>query len=196
MSDLTDFQTDIRNWTARPDLDDARVLSFIRMAETSIDLTLRVREAIEVVTGPIDSDRRVTLPVDFNSMDYLRPVDGVPLRFEVKDNFFSIDNTSGCYTIVGNQLRVGSSIAVDASVEMAYYKKVPQFIDASTWLHSYYYNIFLQSSLAAAYLYLQEYERSAALTEVINGWIESANMKSVSSQIAGPLKKRVPRRIG
>lgn len=181
----------------RPDLDDARILSFIRIAETSIDLTIRVREGMGVVTGTIDADRRVTLPIDFNSMDYIRPVDGKPLEFEVKDNFFSMDSTFGKYTIIGNQLRVGTSVVVGTDVEMGYYKRVPQMTGPSTWLHTYYYNIFLQSCLSAGFLYSQEYDRASALTGIIDGWIEAANTKSISAQIAGPLRNRhSARRIG
>jgi hypothetical protein len=199
MSDFTTFLSDIRTWGLRPDLDDPTVTTFVRMAETTLDTQMMVREAMQIVNATIGSNGRVSLPPDFNRVDYVRPVNGTPYHFVVKDDFFQMDNTWQHYTLIGDQILIGGTLSdVDTlTIEMNYYRRIPKFTDDSTWLHQYYYNIFLQACLSALFQFSQEFERATAVANVVAGWVADANMNSINSQITtSVLTKRVPKRLG
>lgn len=198
MSDFTDFLDQIRSWAMRPDLSDDVVTSFVRMAEASLNNALFVKESLVIATETVDAVGRVTLPSDFRSMDYLRRNGGTPLRFVVKDDYMTMEDNTGYFTIIGQELLVGGEIGVDGIVvEMGYYTNVPVFSDAATWLYSKYYNIYLQSALAAAAMYSRELEQATSLAQAASALVQAANELSHNSQIGGGvLKKRVPVRIG
>jgi hypothetical protein len=199
MTAYTDFVENIREWAARPDWSDALVLSFIRTAEAQIARRLRVKEMMEIADGLVDSNR-VKLPVDWKELDYVRVNNGLPLHYQARDDFFSDKgDRSRKYTIVGNYIMFGATIdAINGfPVEISYYKDVPPFVDDPTWLSLHYYDIYLQKCLSVGYLYGVEVEKSVAISNVVDGFIDAANDEHINSRNSGSvLRRRGTRRIG
>lgn len=189
-----------RKWSARPDLSNDLMETFVRSAESFIDREMRVKESIVVSSDVFDADGRFLLPNEYNELVYIKPENGNPLHYSTYDNFFSADGTTGEYTTVGNTIICGSSYAA-MDLEVAFYSKVPHFgtenADTPTWLFNYYYDIYLQAVNVALLFYSQEWERSTSLQEIVMSWIAKANGNSKIAQMSGsPLIRRPARRIG
>lgn len=199
MSDFSTFLDDIRNWTGRADYSDAIVTSFVRMVETQIKDALRVREMIVRSNAVITGDGEVALPEDWVEAEQIRIADGKPLEFITNDEFWNGSRHRGNYTIIGNDIAFGADIdeVTGLTVSMAYYQHLPQFVDESTWFHTKYYNIFLQSCNAASALFNQEFERAASINEVVGSMIEAANATYRRGKISGSVLRTKPgKRIG
>lgn len=195
MSDFTDFLGQIRSWTARPDYSDSIVTSFVRMAETTLKDVLRVREMI-VDAEALIVNRKVALPVDWVEAYLITDGNDKPYHYIARDDFFAgKDIGKDKYTIRGNYLWFSAPIDVSEGldVHMSYFQHIPTFTDMSTWLHSKYYNIFLQSANAAAALYSEEFERAATINGFVTGLVEAANATMKRGEISGS-KLQMPRR--
>lgn len=191
MTDYTTFQDNIRDWVGRKDFSDALVTSFIRMAETSLTQSLRVREMV-VTADALLVDNKVALPYDWVEAEFVRFTNGKPCYFLTNSDFY--DGTpkgADKYTILGSEIEFGKQIdpSVGLSVTMSYYQQIPSFTDVSTWLHAKYYNIFLQSCNAAAALYSQEIERAATLNEFVGTLAEAANATYRRGKVSGSVLK-------
>lgn len=187
MSDFTNFLDDVRRWVARPDWDDATVTSLVRMAETTLSQSLRVKEMVVRSVATI-TDGRVALPVDFVEAELILGPNGKPLVFRSNNEFFNADRKPHhWYTIVGRDIVFAAPIdLIDGTeITMWYFQFVPQFVDASTWLHTYYYNIILQSTNAAAALFAQEFERASSIEGLASGLVQSANGTYEKSKSSG-----------
>lgn len=199
MTVFTDFIGNIRDWTGRPDYSDALVTSFIRMAETTIKDSLRVREMI-VDADAVITDRRVALPADWVEAHMITDANMRPYYFLTNDDFFSAKNNGkDKYTLRGNYIWFNAPISETEGlgVSMSYYQHIPPLTEDATWLHSKYYNIFLQSCNAAAALYSQEFERASSINGIVGGLIEAANMSYVRGKVSGStLKIKQGRPIG
>lgn len=195
MSDFTDFLAQIKSWTARPDYSDDIVTSFVRMAETTLRDVLRVREMIVDADATI-VQRKVALPVDWIEAYMVSDANDKPYHYLPRGDFFAgKDIGKDKYTIRGNYLWFSAPIdeIEGLGVSMSYFQHIPTFTDASTWLHSKYYNIFLQSCNAAAALYSEEFERAATINGFVTGLVEAANATMKRGEISGS-KLLVPRR--
>jgi len=73
MASLTQLQTDVADWLNRQDMD-ARMGSWVRMAETDIAELLRARCMVTQVVQPIDA-ALISLPADFLEMEQLQDHD-------------------------------------------------------------------------------------------------------------------------
>lgn len=198
MSDFTVFLDDIRNWVGRPDFDDQLVTSFVRMAETTIKDSLRVREMI-VKANAVITEGIVALPVDWVEAENIRITDGKPLEFKTNDAFYGGERNRSNYTILGNEIEFGAPIdeVEGLKVTMAYYQHLPPFVDATNWFHTKYYNVFLQSCNAAAALYSQEFERASSINEFVGTLIEGANATYRRGKVSGSVLRVTPgRRFG
>ena len=197
MSDFTDFLSIVRKWVGRPDFDDSLTTSFVRMAETTLSHTLRVKEMIVRSVATI-VEGRVALPLDFVEADLILGPEGKPLLYRTNEEFFSESTKpKHWYTIVGNEIAFSAPIdEIDGTeIVMYYFQFVPTFVDASTWLHSKYYNILLQSCNAAAALYSQEFERATAVEGVASTLVENANATYTRSKTSGSvLRTQIVRR--
>lgn len=191
MSDFTDFLNVIRKWTARPDYDDAIVTSFVRMAETTLSQSLRVKEMIVRSVATI-TEGRVSLPLDFVEAEFILSPKGNPLLYRTNEEFYGRDvKPDFWYTIVGGEIVFSAPIdeIEGTEITMYYFQFVPSFTDGSTWLHSKYYNIFLQSCNAAAALFSQEYERATAVEGVASSLVEAANMTYQRAKTSGSVHR-------
>lgn len=199
MTDFSNFLDDVRLWVGRKDYSDAVVTSFVRMAETSLSQTMRVGKMV-VRSEAIATEGRIALPADFLEAEMVRFPSGKPLEYKDPDTFYSaVNKGSRWYTILGQEIEFGAPIdAIEGlSVSMSYFQHVPAFTEASTWLHRYYYNIFLQSCNAAAALYGQEFDRATALEGLVSGMVSAANDTYTRGKTSGSvLRVGNPKRIG
>lgn len=198
MSDFSNFLTDIRNWTGRPDFDDTLVTSFVRMVETSLKDSLRVREMV-VRAKAVVTTGVVALPEDWVEAEQIRFTDGKPLEYKTNDAFYGGERNRTNYTILGNDIEFGAPIdeVEGLAVTMAYYQHIPTFTNASTWLHAKYYNIFLQACNAAAAMYSQEFERASSINEFVSSMVDAANATYRRGKVSGSVLRVTPgRRLG
>lgn len=199
MSDFTNFLTDVKAWVLRPDYSDPLVTSFVRMAETTLSQSLRVRESI-VVADAVITNGVVPLPVDWVAAEFIRFTGGKPLEYKDNQSFYNADNRGwNWYTILGSNIEFAAPIDQinGLSITMAYYQFVPTFVDGATWLYQKYYNLYLQSCNAAAALYAQEFDRATAIETLASGLVESANNTYLVSKTSGSVLRKIgPRRIG
>lgn len=201
MSDLTNFLDDIRAWTGRKDFPDPLVQSFVKMAETTLVLSLRVREML-VTADAVCTENKVALPYDWAEGDLVRFTNGKPLRYITNDDFYDVDpiyRDPRTYTIAGNDIEFGAPIDQTEGLEvtMRYFQHIPPFTDAKTWLYDKYYVIFLQSCNAAAALYAQEVDRASQIEGTVSGMIQAANAMYRRGEISGSvLRRNTGKRIG
>jgi hypothetical protein len=199
MSDFTDFLAVVKEWVGRTDYSDAVTTSFVRMAETTLTLSLRVREMI-VTSDAIVTEGKVALPIDWAEAELIRFTGGKPLIYIPHNDFYGADEKrTNWYTLLGNDIEFGSPIDEIEGLEvtMSYYQHIPTFTDDATWLFSKYYNIYLQSCNAAAALYSQEFERATSLEGFVSTMVEAANGMFRRGNISGSVLRRPPpARIG
>lgn len=191
MSDFTVFLDDIRSWIVHKEYTDPVVTSFVRMAETTLSQSLRVRQMMLTETLPV-TDGQADLPDAFVEAEMLRVGTNKPLEFKTVEDFFSNEGRkNNWYTILANKIVLGWEYSVDEtpSVEMTYYTFVPTFTSATNWLHQKYYNIFLQSSIAAAALYAQEWERASSIEALASGLVDAANNTHKTGKVSGSILK-------
>jgi len=200
MTDYTVFQDAVRDWVGRSDFSDATVTSIIRMAETTLSQSLRVRQMV-VRADAIIANGRVALPLDFIEAEIIRITNGAPLVFRTPDEFYvNTVRPKEWYTILGEEIEFGAPIPEieGLRITMSYFQHVPTFVDVATWLYTYHYNIYLQACNASAALYAQEFERATSIEGIVSGLVEIANMNYNKGKISGStLRTRLVRkRIG
>lgn len=187
MTAIADFMEQIRLWNARPDFSDALCDGFIRTAESHLSKVLRVKEMMQISDGLL-TQKRVSLPVDWRELDYVRVNDGPPLKYIARTDFFSANfDTCRKYTIVGNYILFGADIAVDDNldVEISYYRNIPHLGDDPNFMYEYYYDIYLQATLIPAFLYQIETERAAAQGTYVSTLVGMANDEHMVSKVSG-----------
>lgn len=199
MSDFTNFLDDIREWAIHKEYTDSVVTSFVRMAETTLSQSLRVRPMMVTETLTV-TNGRATIPDDFVEAEMLRVGTNKPLEFHTVEDFFSNEGRKKMwYTFLAGDIVLGWEYneGDTQNVEVTYYQFIPQFTVNTNWLHTKYYNIFLQSALAAAALYAQEYERASSVEAFASGLVESANNTHRVGKVSGSgLKMSRGRAIG
>src|SRR6187455_239003 len=112
MTAIHDFCDTIRSWLALGDdvYPDEVVTSWVRMAESILSKELRCKEMVQIDTGEL-IEQRYLLPADWRELIFVRVVDGRPLRYTPKDDFYNPDfseDAKGCYSLSGDYLIVGA----------------------------------------------------------------------------------------
>jgi hypothetical protein len=196
MTDFSDFKTQIAEWANRQDWSDALVTQFVRMAESKLNMELRVALMIELDDGVITS-RCAQLPPDWLAMDLVRVAndagaDGfLPARYKARDEFFNQqdDRTWMYYTIVGTQMYFGGSPnPVDGTeYKIAYYGEIPVFSDTQTsWVYSKYPSLYLSAAMMHAYLHAVGEEQNAAnAKQLAEDMIQKLNAAHLGAKASG-----------
>lgn len=195
MTAIIDACDTIRSWINRDseDYNDTIVVSWIRMAEADLSDRLRCADQIGIDTSVVN-DGRVLLPSDWRELDFVRIVDGYPLEFADRTNFYakSPDAQLRHYTITGNYLLVGGppTVSVPRSVEISYYQSVPPLYDPNTWLQTKYPNLFLMACMVSASAFGVEDERVQGFEAKIAAIIQTINDKHQQSKTSGSRLRR------
>jgi hypothetical protein len=190
MTALSDQCGIIRKWLDLGDevYPDEVVTSWIRMAEEQLSKKLRCKDMIQIDTGLL-IQQRYLLPSDWRAMDFLRVIDGKPLRYSPRDDFYNpdrkyIDDQKNCYTIIGNYIIV-TAYPDGRSVEISYYQDIPALNGSATWLVNQYYTLFLVTTLNMAAMYAIEDERQPLWSGKSDELISDINSEHASSKASG-----------
>jgi hypothetical protein len=188
---LTDFCTTIRSWLnyGEDEYPDTLVTSFIRMAETTLSVTLRVKHMLQIDTA-ILNENRVLLPSDWLEADLVRVVGGKILKFRAREAFYTpvLDDENynvGYFTISGNYLITGPGVTDGATLELHYFQNIPELGEVSNWLLTYYPTLFQFAVMAAAENYARDFEAAGAWTTQATAIVSQLNedyMKSKAPQ--------------
>lgn len=191
MTAISDFCNVIRKWlNIGPDeYPDDLVSTWVKMAEEQLSTSLRCKHMITIDTAVI-TEGRVTLPLDWLALDFVRVVDGAPLHFRSRDDFYSNDYkvenyNRGHYTLSGNYLIVPAGMSNNLSVELTYYQSIPPLSDGPNWLMQYYSRLYVASTLAVASMYAIEDERAVTWQTAAQAFIDQINEEHLKSKASG-----------
>lgn len=202
MTALSDFCTTIRAWLnyGEEEYPDALITSFVRMAETTLSTTLRVKHMLQIDTGVVAADR-VLLPSDWVGLDLVRVVDGDVLKFRPRAQFYAAsddDNYNvGFFTVSGNYLIVNSTGLDGATVELHYMQDIPALTDPANWLLTKYPTLFQFAVMAAAENYAREFEAAASWEGKVSALVSQLNDEyTLSKTPQGQAITQTPRKKG
>lgn len=197
MSDFQDWCSTVRDWINRDieDYPDTVVASWFRLVENDLSLRLRCQHQISLRTGTA-TDGRLSLPCDWQELDFVRVADGAPLMYKPRDDFFSIDASSATkyYSITGDYLLFRGYGDTEVQVEISYYADVPKLTARNTWLQEKFSSLFLKASIVAASSFGVEDERATGFAADVSNQIQTINDNHLKSKASGSRLKRVPRR--
>jgi len=192
MTALSDQCNLLRDWLGIGEevYPDSVVTSWIRMAEEILSKDLRCKDMVQIDTGLL-VDQRCLLPSDWRAMDFVRLVDGRPLRYIPRDDFYNpafeyTDDQKNCYTLAGNYLIVGGiNVTSGTSVEITYYQDIPPLGDEPSWLSTKYPTLFTIRTLHIASMYSIEDQRNALWKEQADELVASVNSEHALSKASG-----------
>lgn len=202
MTAISEHCTVVRQWLdyGEDEYPDTLVTSWTRMAEQSLSMNLRCKHMIQIDTGLV-STSRVPLPEDWLELDFVRIVDGHPLSFRSRTEFYTPpipadpNYNSKHYTLSGNLLMVGGNIADGREVEITYFQEIPPLIDEPNWLMKHYSGLYVFSTLAAAALYGIESDQAQVWKDQASEMVSTLNGEYLKSKASGS-NLAMPRRKG
>lgn len=192
MTALTDQCDKIRLWLneGTDEYPDALVETWIRGAEEDLSNRLRVGDMIQIDTASM-TDGRFTLPADWEEMEMVRVVDGDPLTYKNRNDFYTQNeegtyDNRGKYTIAGRFVEVG--MATDAApieIEMTYFGRIPPLGDDANWISGKYPQLLLYSALHVGCLYGLEDDRASMWETKVNDTIALLNNNYKAARVSG-----------
>ena len=188
--------TDVKAWL-NFEYSDELIESWVRVAFEAMSDTLRCSHMVTIETAEIDVDR-VLLPVGWLEMDFLRDLEGGPIHFRSREDFYRTDlENDGYYTVSGNHLIMGGSPtdSVPKQVELTFFEKLPTSFDETHFMFTSYYTLTLYGVLAASADYSEDDENALKWNGVVANRISAINDQYKSGRVAGSRLRR-PRRYG
>ncbi len=203
MTVLSDFCTVLRSWLnlGADVYPDSIVESWIRICDENINVSCRSKHMIQIDTGVLVVDR-VLLPTDWLELDFIRLVDGKPLKFRERTEFYTPNeddenDNQGYYTITGNYLIVGNPDVDGKTVEISYYQNVPALGADANWVYTNYQGMYIFGSLAVAAMYAVEDERAPTWQAAFDAVVGRINDGDKIAKTSGSvLKRNRPRSFG
>ena len=191
MTAASDYCETLRNWLAIGSdvYSDQVVITWIRMCEEVLSKNLRCKDNLQIDTGLLFQDRYL-LPTDWRDLDFVRIIDGRPLRYVPRDDFYNPaepykTDQKNCYTLSGNYVIVGGTHVDGLQVEVTYYQDVPPLGEEDTWLQLRYPTLFTLKTLHIASMYAIEDERSTMWDTESGKLLADANKEHASSKASG-----------
>jgi hypothetical protein len=175
----SEFVTSIRGWTGykNPDrLSDSLIMSWVRIGEERLNEDLRIADMVQIDTATIYSNR-VTVPNDWIANDFLRFENGAEILFVNRNEFYSLKDSSGKYTVAGRFLIIGgdNDTVEGLTVELHYFGGVPQLMNTATWLTSRHVKLITAATMIPASIWLQEPDRAASWELSVSGTVAKLN---------------------
>jgi hypothetical protein len=202
MTAIGDHCDNVRSWLnyGPETYPDSLITSWTRMAEEMISTDLRCKHMIAVDTALVEQSR-VSLPTDWEELDFVRFGEGGPIKFRDRYTFYSNPDSDpnknqGYYTITGNYLILGGNIGDGVNVEISYYESVPPLGDEQNWLMKHYSRLYLSATVSVAKMYASGEEQQAmvfdAATQDLINRINERHMaaKSSGSRLNMPRKTK------
>jgi hypothetical protein len=177
LSTYTELIASVANWAHRSDLT-ALMLDFVTMAEARISRDLRLRKQITsttlTTTGGV---RSVALPADWLEFENLSlsaggtsralvyvPVEHIDVKY---DSAFT--GMPAVYTIEGENILLAPTPDAAYNIGCMYFARFPSVITAdSNWLLTNHPNIYLFSTLAEVFHYIQNPDQIQIFTARYN----------------------------
>lgn len=191
MTAISDFCTTIRSWLNYEGYSDELITSWVRIAEEMISERVRCKHMIWIDTAAVTKGR-VVLPGDWLDLDFVRIVDGYPLEFMDRTNFYAkpavADSTynQGHYTISGNFLMVGGDTSIPGrNVELTYYQNVPPLGNVANWVQTYYPGLLISATLSVANAFGLDDARSTSWATSLQSEINVINENHLKSKASG-----------
>lgn len=189
-----ELQTAVKNWLERPDLADARVQEFIRLAEAYFQRKLRHREMEKRDTLSV-SGRYTSLPSDYHQMNRVA-VNGASgaLRATTPAQMQDLQDSRGFtqgepthYAIVGSELEVYPTPGETYTLNLFYRRTLPALSDSNTtnWLLDRSPDLYLYGSLFHSAYFLDFDERLQAFAAPMDAAIRDLNVQSDESSYGG-----------
>lgn len=190
MAVIDDFRTVVRDYLVHPEYSDVLVDSFIRQAESNLSRNMRVKEMVIISDAPV-VEARVALPKDWRELEYVRFNNGKTLELVDRDKLFGASRPHNYFTLVGDYITFGNELDVvdGTAIEIAYYAAAPHLAAGESWLHKFYYDIFLHSAVAAGFIYAVEPEKSSSLLALTQQLVSNANDEHTMSKSSGSVIK-------
>lgn len=200
MTAISDFCDRVNDWLNQS-YEEPLITSWVRLAEERLNDTLRIADMIQIDVGTILQDR-VTLPSDWQELDFVRRIGGGPLHYISRDEMYArnsrrVTETGERYTITGNYLIVGGEVDdVDGKqLEISYYGDVPQLGDITNWVVQRHSGLLLAATLVAGTMYGIEDERIPIFTAYATDTINTLNNNHKVARASGSVLN-APRRKG
>ena len=164
-----ELKTAVINWLDHLDSQDL-VPQFVELARAKINRKLMAREMTCVgeavgVADQTDYD----LPADWAGARQVS-VDGLDLEYltpELFTNDLKRERSSALfYTIRANKIRFSSAPGEGATIELVYYRKVPELVEDTdtNWLLENHPDCWLYLAVAEGHRYVMDEERMATMT--------------------------------
>lgn len=192
MTAISDHCDTIRAWLNFGDTEytDTLITSFTRMAEERLSEDLRCKHMIAIDTALVEQSR-IQLPLDWQELDFVRFLDGGPLKFRSRTEFYTNpandpNRNYGYYTITGNYLIVGGDIGDGINIEISYYESIPPLDADPNWLMTYYSRIYTSATISVARMYSEgEEEKAMVWDAATQDFVNRVNERHMESRISG-----------
>lgn len=197
----TNLRAEIADWLNRQDLTN-QIPTFIRLLETQVERSLRVRHMVTRSTIQVSS-QFTNLPADYLSLvnvqldtDPVTQLEYVPMGHldDVRRQYPSASKPM-FYSIVGTQIEVAPVPDATYDMEIVYYAKIPKLATGTqetNWLLDNYGDLYLYGALMNAAPYLEDDQRVGLWSTALNAILEDIRLADERSRAAGqPLKMRI-----
>ena len=164
----SELKTAVADWLDHHD-SDSQVELFIELARAKINRKLSTMEMTCVATAVgIQNQNDYELPVDWNGAREVS-VDGTVVELRGASAFTTSLNrninvaTPMWYTVRAGKIRFSCAPGADATIELAYYRKVPKLVEDTdtNWLLNEHPDCWLYAAVAEGYIYIMDEERAS-----------------------------------
>jgi len=174
LDSYSSLKTEVADWLDREDLE-AKIPTFIRLAEATMNRTLRTREATQRIAGQITSEF-LPLPADFAQAQSLR-VNGRalnPVETATIDGYPAASGPPRLYAMEADKLRFYPTPDRAFDYDLIYYRQVPALSDdnPTNWVLARHPDAYLYGTLLHAAPYLRDAEAARTWDELFSAVME------------------------
>lgn len=193
ISNYSELQTEINDWSHRSDLS-SKVPSFIRLAETEMQVRCKLVDFESTVTLPVVAGV-ATVPSDFAGMRsiYWEGDPKRPLRYITPDRYDAESSRGGVtlyYTLTGDSLK--TTAPMDGAVVITYKARFTPLSDSApeNAILSNYPDAYLQGSLKQVRLYTKDFDAAQIHAAAFEDALKRIIKDGQDRKYAGPLEVR------
>ena len=187
----TELKASVADFLNRQDLT-AVIPTFITLAEADLNRNVRHRSMLARSTASLDT-QFTELPEDFLEAKNIQlnssPV--ISLRYVTQEHADLVraqyaTGTPKYYTIVGDTIEVVPVPDSEQTIELVYYRRIPQLdVYATNWLSETYPDAYLYGALLQAAPYLKDDERIGVWGSLYSKVLTDLNFSSDRAEVSG-----------
>lgn len=192
ISDYSDLIEKARLWLDRGTELDPLMPSFIALAESYMNRTLRTPE-MEAIANPVQENGAFGLPDDYLALRGVS-ASGYPLvAMSPASLAHTYGDLAGCprgYALQGRQVTVAP--VGDEALQLAYWQRIPALTlnNPTNWVLDLNSDIYLYGTLASAETYIDNPARVAQWRGAFEGAIDQLVQSSSKARWGGPITAR------